>query len=252
MDISGNTILVTGGTSGIGRALAVALQQEGNTVIVAGRRQELLDEIEKNHPGIVGIQLDVEDSAALPAFVQKVQDRFPKLNVLFNNAGIAGIEDYKADSVDVSRAKRIISTNITSVIELTAAMLPALRKQPKSTLMVTTSGLAFVPFPHGPVYGASKAFLHSWLEALRIQLRGTSVEVLELAPPYVQTELGGPQQAQDPRAVPLAAYTSEVISILKDPKKIEKGEILVEKVKPLRNAERDGTYYQTLEAFANF
>jgi uncharacterized oxidoreductase len=252
MEISGNTILVTGGTSGIGRALAVALHQEGNTVIVAGRRQQLLDELTKAYPEIVGIRLDVEDSASLPAFVQQVQDRFPKLNVLFNNAGIAGLEDYKADSVDVSGAKRIISTNITAVIELTAALLPVLRKQPKSTLMVTTSGLAFVPFPHGPVYGASKAFLHSWLEALRIQLRGTSVEVLELAPPYVQTELGGPQQAQDPRAMPLAEYTSEVISILKDPKKIEKGEILVDKVKPLRWAERDGSYNQILEAFANF
>jgi uncharacterized oxidoreductase len=252
MDISGNTILVTGGTSGIGRALAVALHQEGNTVIVAGRRQPLLDDLEKAYPGIVGLRLDVEDSASLPAFVQQVQDRFPKLNVLFNNAGIAGYEDYKADSVDVSAAKRIVSTNITAVIELTAALLPALRKQPKSTVIVTTSGLAFVPFPHGPVYGATKAFLHSWLEALRIQLRGTSVEVLELAPPYVQTELGGPQQAQDPRAMPLDAYTSEVMSILKDPKKIEKGEILVERVKPLRWAERDGSYNQILESLANF
>ncbi|GAA3755795.1 SDR family oxidoreductase [Terriglobus aquaticus] len=252
MEVTGNTILVTGGTSGIGRALAVALHQAGNTVIVAGRRQNLLDEIEAKYPGIVGMQLDVEDSSALQGFANEVQERFPNLNVLFNNAGIAGMEDYTADTVDVTRAKQTIATNITSVVELSAALLPHLRKQPKSTLMVTTSGLAFVPFPKGPVYSATKAFLHNWLDALRMQLRGTSVEVLELAPPYVQTELGGPQQAQDPRAMPLDAYTNEVMSILADPGKIEKGEVLVENVKHLRWAERDGHYEKTLEMFANF
>ena len=252
MQLSGNTILVTGGTSGIGRALAVALHQAGNTVIVAGRRQNLLDEIEQTYPGIVGMQLDVEDSAALQSFAREVQERFPKLNVLFNNAGIAGMEDYTADTIDVSRAKQTITTNITSVVELTAALLPLLRKQPNSTLMVTTSGLAFVPFPKGPVYSATKAFLHNWLDALRMQLRETSVEVLELAPPYVQTELGGSQQAQDPRAMPLDAYTSEVMSILADPSKIEKGEVLVETVKHLRWAERDGHYEKMMEMFANF
>lgn len=251
MELTGNTILVTGGTSGIGRALAVALHEAGNTVIVAGRRQNLLDEIEKKHPGIAGVQLDQSDSASLPRFAQEIQERFPKLNVLFNNAGMAQIENYKADTVDSSVAKRTITTNIVGVVELTAALLPHLRKQPKSTLMVTTSGLAFVPFPPGPVYGATKAFLHSWLEAVRVQLRGTSVEVLELAPPYVQTELGGPQQASDPRAMPLDAYTSEVISILKDSSKIEKGEVLTENVKPLRWAERDGHYQEMLESFAN-
>ncbi len=252
MQISGNTVLVTGGTSGIGRALAVALHEAGNTVIVAGRRQNLLDEIEQNHPGIVGMQLDVEDSNALQQFAGEVQKRFPKLNVLFNNAGIAGNEDYTAETIDTAYAKRTIGTNITSVIELTAALLPTLRQQPQSTLLVTTSGLAFVPFPKGPVYGATKAFLHSWLEAIRMQLRGTNVEVLELAPPYVQTELGGPQQAQDPRAMPLDAYTAEVMSILKDPSKIEKGEVLTENVKPLRWAEKNGNYDQFLEMFANF
>ena len=252
MEIMGNTILVTGGTSGIGRALAVALHEAGNTVIVAGRRRNLLDEIEQKHPGVVGMQLDVENSDSLQTFAQEVQERFPKLNVLFNNAGIAGIEDYTADSIDTAYAKRTITTNITSVIELTAALLPGLRKQPKATLLVTTSGLAFVPFPKGPVYGATKAFLHSWLEALRMQLRGTNIEVLELAPPYVQTELGGPQQAQDPRAMPLDAYTSEVMSILKHPGKIEKGEVLTENVKPLRWAEKNGNYDEFLEMFANF
>ena len=251
MEMTGNTILVTGGTSGIGRALAVALHEAGNTVIVAGRRQNLLDELEAKYPGMTGMQLDVEDSDALQSFAHEVRERFPKLNVLFNNAGIAGIEDYKADTVEVAGAKRTILTNITSVVELTAALLPTLRSQPKSTLMVTTSGLAFVPFPPGPVYSATKAFLHNWLDALRMQLRGTSVEVLELAPPYVQTELGGPQQATDPRAMPLDAFTSEVMAILQS-NTIEKGEVLVDSVKHLRWAERDGHYEQTLEMFTKF
>ena len=165
--------------------------------------------------------------------------------------GVARIEDYTADSVDTSNVASTVQTNITSVIELTAALLPTLRAQPQATLIVTTSGLAFVPYPPGPVYSATKAFLHNWLDALRMQLRKTSVEVLELAPPYVQTELGGPQQATDPRAMPLKDFTREVMEILKS-NTIEKGEILVDKVKPLRWAEKNGEYEKMLEAFAAF
>ena len=116
---------------------------------------------------------------------------------------------------------------------------------------MTTSGLAFVPFPPGPTYSATKAFLHNWLDAVRFQLRKTSVEVLEIAPPYVQTEFGGPQQAVDPRAMPLADYTAEVMDILEHGR-YEKGEVLVERVKPLRTAEKDGTYAAILESFGSF
>ncbi len=251
MNISGNTILITGGTSGIGRALAEALHAKGNTVIIAGRRQQLLDEITGKHPGMVGIALDVTDSKAIETFAAEVRQRFPKLNVLFNNAGIARMENYTADEVDTADAVSIITTNITSVLQLTAALLPTLRAQPHSTLAVTTSGLAFVPFPPGPTYSATKAFLHNWLDAIRFQLRKTSVEVLEIAPPYVQTEFGGPQQAVDPRAMPLADYTAEVMSILES-NSIEKGEVLVERVKPMRWAEKDGTYAGMLEQLGSF
>ncbi len=251
MNISGNTILITGGTSGIGRALAEALHAKGNKVIVAGRRQNLLDEVTKSNPGMEGLSVDMSDSAAVQRFAGEVKQRFPGLNVLINNAGIGGMENYAGDTVDSALPTQIIQLNITSVIELSAALLPTLRAQPHSTLMVTTSGLAFVPFPPGPVYSATKAFLHNWLDAVRVQLRKTSVEVLELAPPYVQTEFGGPQQASDPRAMPLADYTREVVEILESGK-YEKGEILVEQVKPLRWAEKDGTYGQMLDMFANF
>ena len=249
MNISGNTILVTGGTSGIGCALAEALHGKGNQVIIAGRRQSLLDEVTGRNAGMVGIAVDLGDSVAVAEFAESVKSQFPGLNVLINNAGIAGVEDYTADSIDLTRAYSTIQTNITSVVQLSAALLPTLRAQAKSTLMVTTSGLAFVPYPPGPVYGATKAFMHNWLDALRVQLRKTSVEVLELAPPYLQTELGGPRQAQDPRAMPLADFTREVMQILES-NSMEKGEILVERVKPLRTAEKDGKYQEFLDMFA--
>ena len=251
MKISGNTILITGGTSGIGRGLAEALHAKGNKVIVAGRRQALLDEVTGANPGMEGMAVDMADGAAVARFAEEVKRRFPKLNVLVNNAGISRPENYLADSIDVAEAESTIQTNIVSVLQLTAALLPHLRAQAAATLMVTTSGLAFVPYPPAPVYSATKAFLHNWLDAVRMQLRNTSVEVLELAPPYVQTELGGARQASDPRAMPLDEYVREVVEIL-ETNRIEKGEVLVERVKPLRWAEKNGDYGKMLEMFANF
>lgn len=246
-----NTILITGATSGIGRALAEALHARGNTVIVAGRRKHLLDEMTERFAGMSGIELDVADPQAIESFANQIRSRFPRLNVLINNAGIARREDYTTEQVDTAAALSIIQTNVTAVVALTAALLPVLRAQPRSTLMATSSGLAFTPLPASPVYCASKAFIHSWLESLRYQLRETSVEVLELVPPYVQTELGGDQQLSDPRAMPLDAFTNEVMQILES-QTTEKGEILVDKVKPLRWAEKDGSYDQLLETMGGF
>jgi uncharacterized oxidoreductase len=243
MNLTGNTILITGGTSGIGRALAEAFYQRGNQVIIAGRRQPLLEEITAAHSGIHGIQLDVQDSADIEAFVSHIREQFPKLNVLINNAGISKPEDLTSDPIDLSVMQSIVQTNIVGVLHLTAALLPTLKQQPNSTIVTTTSGLAFVPLSMFPTYCASKAFLHSWLQSLRFQLRETSVEVLELAPPYVQTELGGPSQATDPAAMPLADYIAEVMQILSTPN-LPHGEILVNRSKAYRFAERDSDYEQ--------
>jgi uncharacterized oxidoreductase len=241
MRLTDNTILVTGGTSGIGRALAEAFHARGNRVIILGRRQHLLDAITAARPGMRGMQLDVEDVRAVDAFSSRVREQFPGLNVLINNAGISKAEDLTLDTIDVSVPCTIIQTNIVGVLRLTAGLLPTLKQQPNATIINTTSGLAFVPRANFPTYCASKAFLHSWLQSLRFQLRDTSVEILELAPPYVQTELAGPSHATDPAAMPLADYISEVMQILGQ-QDLPDDEILVERVKALRWAERDGTY----------
>lgn len=247
MNLTGNTILITGGTSGIGRALADAFHDRGNRVIVAGRRRPLLDEITAARPGMRGIEVDMDDEAGLDTFARQVSEEFPTLNVLVNNAGISRQENLAADAIDVNVSRSIIRTNILGVLQLTAALLPTLKRQPRSTVIATTSGLAFVPRDNFATYCASKAFLHSWLQSLRHQLRGTTVEILELAPPYVQTELAGPLQATDPAAMPLADYVDEVMALLEDPNP-PRGEILVERVNALRWAERNGAYEQTYAA----
>lgn len=241
MNITKNTILITGGTSGIGRALAEFFHQQGNKVIIAGRRQELLDEIAAANSGLKGIQLDLSDPDAVDIFAKNICEQYPDLNILFNNAGISRREDLTSDRVDLPITRSIIETNIFSVIQLTTALLPILKQQAESTIITTTSALAFVPFAAYPTYCASKAFLHSWLQSLRFQLRETKVKVLELAPPYVQTELTGPNQATDPYAMPLTDFISEVTQILSGQAALQ-GEILVERVIKDRWAERNDEY----------
>jgi uncharacterized oxidoreductase len=194
-----------------------------------------------------GLQVDVADSIALDAFAACVRERFPDLNVLINNAGITHAEDLTSAEINVSVARSIIQTNIVGVLQLTAALLPTLRRQSGATVLTTTSGLAFVPGAEYPTYCASKAFLHSRLQSLRSQLRGT-VEVLELPPPYVRTELNGSWQATDPNGMPLADYVAEVMLAL-EATNLSRGEILVERVKALRWAETNGMYEKIFDAF---
>jgi len=243
MNLTGNIILITGGGTGIGRGLAEALHAIGNQVIIAGRRKSALDETTAANPGMQSIALDVEDPAAIRSFAAQVVANHPALNVLINNAGIMRPEDMKADLVDLTNSEAIIAINLLGPLRLTAALLPHLRRQPSATIINVSSGLAFVPLHVTPTYCATKAAMHSWSQSLRYQLKSTSVEVLELAPPYVATDLMG--GASDPRAMPLAAYIAEVMEILKTqptPK-----EILVENVKSLRFAEQNGNYDAVFE-----
>ena len=238
MQITGNTILITGGTSGIGRALAEALHNQGNQLIIAGRRQSLLDEITAAHPAMQSAALDVQNLDSLPAFAAQIATQFPSLNVLINNAGIQKSEDLNDPSADFSIVEETIATNLLAPLRLTAALLPHFKKQPRATVMTVSSGLAFVPKASTPAYSATKAAIHSWTQSLRYQLRDTKVEVLELIPPYVQTELQGQRQAADPNAMPLADYIAEVMQILRT--RPDAKEILVQRVFPLRFAAEKG------------
>lgn len=244
MQIAGNTILITGGGSGIGRALAEQLHALGNTVIIAGRRKQALEATVHANPGMQAIVFDVESPEGIRDFAQKITSSLPKLNVLINNAGIMRVENLLAQQTDLADAEAIINTNLLGPIRLTAALLPHLQAQPASTIINVTSGLAYVPLALTPTYCATKAALHSYTESLRYQLRKSTVEVIELAPPYVQTDLLN--GAEDPRAMPLHEFITEVMSLLKQvptPKAI-----YVERVKFLSNATTESRYDATFEA----
>lgn len=241
MQMTDNTILITGGTSGIGRALAEAFHDRGNQVIVTGRRRDLLTEICDQRPDIVGLHLDLNDSRSIEVAASAVRDRFPDLNVLIANAGVSRSEDVTSADWNASAGEDIVQTNILGVLRTVAAFLPILKLQKSATIMATSSALAFVPRADFPAYCASKAFLHTWLISLRHQLRHMPVDVLELSPPYVQTELTGHAQASDPRAMPLAFYVEAVMEMLEKGQH-PRGELLLQRDEPRRSAERDGTF----------
>ncbi|MFJ5370565.1 SDR family oxidoreductase [Bosea sp. CER48] len=239
MNIAGNTILITGGGSGIGRALAEALHAKGNQVIIAGRRESVLDEVTAANPGMASMLLDIQDKADIEAFARQAVERFPNLDAVLNNAGIMKPEDIPA-AKDPAIAEETIATNLLGPIRLTTALLPYLLKRPRATVLTVSSGLAFVPLALTPTYSATKAAIHSWSIGLREQLKNTSVEVIEIAPPYVQTELMGAERAADPAAMPLADFIAEVMTILET--RPDAVEVIVERCKPLRHAEATGTF----------
>jgi uncharacterized oxidoreductase len=235
MKTSGNTILVTGGGSGIGRALAEAFHARGDRVIIAGRRPAALDEVVRANPGLAALSLDLEDPAAIRAFATQLTAQFPALNAVVHNAGIMRPEDLRGGG-HLADAEATVATNLLGPIRLTAALLPHLLRQPVAAILTVTSGLAYIPLAGFPTYSATKAALHSYTESLRYQLRDTNVEVIELPPPYVQTELTGAHQADDPNAMPLKDYIAETMQLLATTP--TPAEILVERVKPLRFAAR--------------
>jgi uncharacterized oxidoreductase len=238
MNTTGNTILITGGGSGIGRGLAEAFHKLGNHVIIAGRRKRVLDETVAANPGMSSAVLDIENAANIRAFAAKLVTDFPDLNAVIHNAGIMRPENLLAQPEELADAEAIITTNLLGPIRLTAALLPHLQKQPHAAILTVTSGLAFIPLAMTPTYNATKAAIHSYTQSLRYQLKSTNIQVIEIIPPYVQTELMGSQQASDPRAMPLADYLNETINILKTQPDV--AEVLVERVKPLRFSEQNG------------
>jgi uncharacterized oxidoreductase len=235
---TGNTILITGGGSGIGRGLAEAFHALGNQVIISGRGKKNLEATTAANPGMECLTVDMADAKSIQSFAARLEADYPTLNVIIHNAGTMSLEDVRTQSPELKEAEGMILTNLLGPMRLTAALLPLLLKQARAALVTVTSGLAFVPLTMTPTYCATKAALHSYTESLRYQLKGSKVEVIELIPPYVATTLMGEQQADDPRAMPLNDFIAEVMEIFKN--EPHATEICVEKVLPLRLAADGG------------
>ena len=188
MKLTGRTILITGGSAGIGLAFALKFLELGNQVIVTGRRRSLLDEVKANHPKLHTIQSDVADPAQIAALTARVKLDFPKLDVLMNNAGIMLSKNLKVPATDLAGLTEEIDVNIGGVIRMTSAFIDLLTAN-KGTVINVSSALAFVPVPAVPIYSATKAAIHSYTQSLRFQLEETGVEVIEVMPPGVKTEM---------------------------------------------------------------
>lgn len=228
MQMTGNTIFITGGTSGIGRALAEQFHSLGNKVIIAGRRQALLDEVAATHSGIEGIALDISDAADIDRVAAQLIRDYPTLNVLVNNAGIMPFDD-PSGRIDDAVSRQILDTNLLGPIRLTSALIEHLKAQPRATIIHNTSVLAYVPIATNAVYSASKAALHSYALSQRFMLKGTSVSVQEIAPPWVDTDLI--KKSGDPRAMPLDAFIAETMKGLAT----DAPEVFVEAIRALRD-----------------
>lgn len=228
MKLTGNTIFITGGGSGIGRGLAEALHRLGNRVIISGRRMSNLDATTQANPGMHSVKLDIADSTSIGTVTKKLIADYPALNVLINNAGVMLI-DNAAEDIDDRLLTSTVTTNLLGPIRLTSALVEHLKTHAEATIIYNTSALAFVPLALTAVYSSTKAALHSFVLSQRYRLKGTSVRVLEIAPPWVQTDLLN--SSEDPRAMPLNAFIDETIAGLGT----DAEEILVAQAKPFRN-----------------
>jgi short-subunit dehydrogenase involved in D-alanine esterification of teichoic acids len=243
MNISGNTIFIPGATSGIGLALARQLRAKGNTVIVGGRRTELLETIAAEGSGLHTVQIDTTDADSITTAAREVIAAHPDLNVIITMAGIMRVEDWSTPSGFLATAEQTILTNVLGPIRLIGAFIEHLRSVPDATIMTVSSGLAFAPLRATPSYNASKAAIHMLSESLRLQLAGSSVKVLELEPPAVRTSLM-PGQEDSAFAMPLDDFVTEVVELIES--QPEATEIQVENVKFLRYGEARGDYAQVV------
>jgi uncharacterized oxidoreductase len=234
LKLTENTILITGGGTGIGRGLAEAFHALGNHVIITGRRESVLQETTAANPGMDYMVFDQSSVEDVEKAADQIRQKFSKLNVLINNAGIQRVEDLL--SGNATDAAATINTNLLAPIRLTAALILQLTSQPQAAILNVTSALAMMPAAMMPSYCASKAAMHSYTQSLRYQLRHSSVQVIEIIPPWVQTELQG-NRGMNPKAMPLKDYIAETMTILRDSP--DSAEIVVERAKLMRFAERD-------------
>ena len=218
MRMTSNTIFITGGTSGIGQGLAEAFHKLGNQVIVAGRREDRLKSICAANSGMKHYVLDVANPESVRKVGLRAIEQFPALNCVFNNAGIQTMHDFSAGkALDEQAITGEINTNLMGTIRVAAEFIPHLKRQQNAALVNVSSGLAFTPLARFPIYCATKAAVHSFSLSLRHQLKNMGIKVIELIPPYVATELGGPSKSIPPGApqpMPLDAFIAETMTEL--------------------------------------
>lgn len=232
--MAGNTILITGAGTGIGRALAEAFYSEGNQLIITGRRMHKLDEVVAAHPGMVAYELDMLDRDAIREFGRMITIQHPQLNVVVNNAGVMIQEDLTLGDSSLDQVDTMLETNFSGLVRLNAAFIQHLLTMSKATIINVGSGLAHVPLAAVPTYCATKAAIHSYTQSLRHQMRDKCIEVLEIIPPAVHTGLLG-SDLPAPHEMRLADFIAEVMSLLR--KQPPQQEICVGNVMPLRHAE---------------
>src|SRR5437868_4352895 len=188
MKLTGRNILITGGSAGIGLAFALKFLELGNEVIVTGRRQAVLDAVKARHPNLHAIQSDIADPQQIAALAARVKAEFPSLDVLMNNAGVGASANLKVPAADLGGLMTEVDINVGGVIRMTSALIDILTAN-QGTIINVSSGLAFVPLPSNAIYSATKAGVHSYTQSLRFQLEDSGVEVIELMPPAVRTDL---------------------------------------------------------------
>ncbi|MFD1713764.1 SDR family oxidoreductase [Amnibacterium flavum] len=238
MDITSRSVFIAGGTSGIGLELARRFSAAGSTVVVGGRRTDLLERLDAE--GLGTVEIDVTDPESVTRARDQVLTRFPSIDTIVTMSGIGQPEDLR-DPAHFATTEATIAVNVLGTIRVVDAFTPHLIAQGSGTIITVSSGIGFLPFPLMATYGASKAAVHAYSEALRAQLAGTGVEVAELVPPAVATDFG----PSNPHALPLDDYATEVMGLLAQQPTPQ--EILVQGVLMHRWAERDGTYAALVE-----
>jgi uncharacterized oxidoreductase len=214
MKLTGNTILITGGTSGIGFELAQQLGKLGNKIIVTGRDAARLKAAKDKLPQIETIQSDVSNPKDIEALFARIKKDFPATNILINNAGIM-LQQNLHEKADLNTLTQEIDINLHGPIRMTSIFIPHLKSKPESAIVNVSSGLAFVPLPMSPIYCATKAALHSFTLSLRVQLKQSSIKVFELAPPATHTELLGKFDQQDMKGVSIMKVEDMVAAAVK-------------------------------------